>query len=75
MATHFNMPARGDRAAPVFDKSRPCELSRFFDDLERLFDKSQLDNTEKKKYVVYYTDFKTEQIWKSLKEFSDANKT
>jgi len=72
---NFDMPARGERASPTFDKTRPRELSRFFDDLERLFAKGAFTDVEKKQYVVYYTDFETEQLWKSLKEYSDATKT
>ena len=31
------MPPCGEQAAPLFDKSRPCEIARFFNDLEILF--------------------------------------
>ena len=67
------MPARGERAALLFDKSRPCEIARFFNDLENLFGRAQITaDSDKKKFVVYYTDFETKQIWKSFVEFSAA---
>ena len=72
----ITMPARGERAAPIFDKSRPRELSCFFDDLEMLFTRAQVVlDAEKKKLVVYYADFETEQIWKTFPEFANVAKT
>lgn len=70
------MPTRGERAAPIFDKTRPRELPRFFDDLERLFLRtSVVSDTEKKKYVVYFTDYETEQMWKTFPEYVNGAKT
>ena len=70
------MPARGERAAPYFDKAKPRELVRFFEELEYLFTRADLkDETEKKKHVLRYVDFEVEQIWKTFPEFSDATKT
>ena len=72
----ITMPTRGERAAPLFDKSRPREITRFFNDLEVLFSQAQIaSDTEKKKLVVYYTDFETEQIWKSFAEFGNLAST
>ena len=74
-APAIGMPTRGERAAPTFDKSKPRELVRFFDDLELLFTRALIaSETEKKKFVVYYVDFETEQTWRALPEFSDNNK-
>ena len=70
------MPARGERAAPSFDNTKPRELIRFFEELEYLFTRADLkDETEKKKHVLQYVDFDIEQIWKTFPEFSDATKT
>ena len=70
------MPARGKHAAPVFDKAKPRELSRYFADLEDLYTRAQIiTEAEKKKWVVYYVDFDTEQIWKTFAEFTNNNKT
>ena len=75
MAT-FHMPARGERAAPTFDKTKPRELIRFFEELEYLFERAELtDNTTMKKHVLRYVEFDVEQIWKSFPEYSDATKT
>ena len=75
MAATFHMPARGERAAPTFDTSKPRELIRFFEELEYLFDRASLENdSEKKKHVLRYVDFDVEQIWKTFPEFSDPTK-
>jgi hypothetical protein len=76
MANNFYMPARGERAAPSFDNTKPRELVRFFEELEYLFTRADLkDETEKKKHLLRYVDFDIEQIWKTFPEFSDATKT
>ena len=67
MANTFYMPARGERAAPSFDITKPRELIRFFEELEYLFTRADLkDETEKKKHVLCYVDFDIEQIWKTF---------
>jgi hypothetical protein len=76
MANNFYMPARGERAAPSFDKSKPRELIRFFEELEYLFERAALaQETEKKKHVIRYVDFEVEQIWKTFPEFTDPTKS
>jgi hypothetical protein len=56
--------------APTFDKSKPRELSRFFDDLEYLFLRDpNFTEVEKKKHVLRYVDFDIEQIWKTFPEY------
>lgn len=76
MANQFYMPARGERAAPSFDKAKPRELVRFFEELEYLFDRAALESeVEKKKHVLRYVEFEVEQIWKTFPEFTDATKT
>ena len=70
------MPMRNERAAPTFDSSKPRELLRYFEDLEQLLKRAAIDDEEdKKKQVLRYVDFGTEQIWKTFPEFSDSNKT
>ena len=70
------MPLRNERIAPVFDSSKPRELSRFFEDLEVLMVRADItDHQEKKKQVLRYVDFDTEQIWKTFIEYSDNTKT
>jgi hypothetical protein len=75
-ANTVHMPARGKNSAPVFDKARPRELSRYFSDLQSLFAKANVTlDADKKDYVVYYVDFDTEQIWKTFTEFASAIST
>ena len=70
------MPARGERAAPTFDKTKPRELLRFFDDLEYLMERAAITSeTDKKKQAVRYTDFDTEQVWKTFPEFKNNTTT
>lgn len=75
MAALFHMPARGERSAPTFDKSKPRELIRFFEELEYLFTRAALTSeSEKKKHVLRYVEFDVEQIWKTFPEYADATK-
>ena len=61
---------RNERVAPKFDTSRARELPRYFEDLEQLLHPAQItDHIQKKKHTVRYTNFDTEQIWKSFPEF------
>jgi hypothetical protein len=70
------MPARGERAAPTFDKDKPRELPRFFSELEYLFKRAEITNeAEKKEQVLRYVDFEIEQIWKTFPEFSSVAST
>src|SRR5271168_5554069 len=72
MAEIFYMPMRGERTAPIFDGTRARDLRRAFLDIEQLFHRANItDDNEKKKQVVYYTDFDTEQLWKYLPEFDN----
>src|ERR1700678_1484765 len=72
MAEIFYMPMRGERTAPILDGTRARDLPRTFTDLETLFRRAKItDDNEKKKQVIYYTDFDTEQLWKYLPEFDD----
>ena len=76
MATLIPMPMRNEQAAPTFDTSQPRELPHFFKDLEQLMDRAQIQHEiEKKKQVVQYVDFGTEQIWKMFPKFKNPNKT
>lgn len=46
---------------------------RFFDDLEYLFDRAMISSeADKKRHILRYVDFDTEQGWKSLPEYSNA---
>jgi hypothetical protein len=70
------MPSRGERSAPSFDPDKPRELSRFFDELERLFANiGTLTDKEKKKEAIRYVDYDVEVVWKILPEYADQTKT
>lgn len=76
MASPIPMPARGERAAPTFDKAKPREIGRFFDEIEYLFDRAKITaEDEKKRQLLRYVDFETEQIWKSFPEFKSPLST
>ena len=70
------MPVFGERAAPVFNSSRPNELGRYFDQLEALFNRCGVtDKGDKKKYAVAYVDIDTADTWIYIPEYADSNKT
>ena len=76
MAHPIQMPARGERAAPTFDTTKPRELPRFFDDLEYLFDRAGMtENADRKKHLLRYVDVDTEQTWKTFSEYKSIDKT
>lgn len=70
------MPARGERAAPIFDKAKTRELPRFFDEFEYLLERAAIQTEpERKRQLLRYVDFDVEQMWKTLPEYADAAKT
>ena len=59
MAQTFQMPFKGEKAAPEFDPQNPRSLVRFFDDLEECFRRAAVtDDAEKKKYALRYVSYK-----------------
>ena len=76
MSIPFYMPARGERSAPSFDRDKPRELVRFFEELEYLFIRADLQNeADKKRHVLRYVEFELEQLWKPLPEYADTTKS
>ncbi|KAJ7938007.1 hypothetical protein B0H13DRAFT_1851952 [Mycena leptocephala] len=70
------MPARGDRGAPQFDSTKPCELHRYFNDLEFHFTRSGVtDEAEKKRHATRFLSVDDQDIWEALEEFSTATKS
>ena len=56
--------------------TKPRELSRFFEELEYLFDRAKLVNeAEKKKHVLRYVEFDVEQLWKTFPEYTNEART
>jgi hypothetical protein len=67
------MPVRGDRSAPRFDPQQPCELRRYFANLDFAFGRAGIaDRTEQKKHACRYVDVDTADLWESIRQFSDA---
>ena len=76
MAKSAFMPIRSERTAPSFDRTKSREFTRFFNDLEHLFRLATVNHeADKKKYVLYYVDFETEQMWRWLPTYADTAKT
>ena len=70
------MPICGEHAAPIFDRTKPRQITRYFEDLELLFKRSAVASDNKKKeFTVQYVDFDTEQLWKTVPEFTNAVST
>ena len=70
------MPARGEETAPIFDKLKPHELPRFFDELEYLFVRAAITSeADKKRHTLRYADFDIELLWRAIPEFADPTKT
>jgi len=70
------MPARGDRGAPTFDPSKPRELKRYFSELEFNFSAATVsDDDKKKRHTTRYVNIDVANIWETLSEFRNANKT
>ncbi|KAH9162106.1 hypothetical protein EDB89DRAFT_666994 [Lactarius sanguifluus] len=67
-----DLPHRRKDSAPVLDLSDPCEIWRYFDDLEFLFLKHRVsDDQEKKRAAVNYPSIAVERLWKTACAFSD----
>ena len=57
------MPMHNEHTAPMFDSSKPRELSKYFEDLKHLMTHAVINTEEeKKKQVLWYVNFNTEQI-------------
>src|SRR5258705_12216444 len=70
------MPARGDEDAPHFDPEKPRTLRQFFEDLEFCFDLAGVkDNKQKKIHARRYVEDDVQDLWMSLKAYSEASQT
>ena len=71
-----HMPVRNHRTAPTFDPTQPRSLGRYFQDLEGWFSRCQIvDDVRRKEYTINYVPVAEEDIWSSLPEFKEANKS
>ncbi|KAH9030882.1 hypothetical protein EDB85DRAFT_2146395 [Lactarius pseudohatsudake] len=68
-----DLPHRREDSAPVLNLADPCEIWRYFDDLEFLFLKHRIsDDQEKKRAAVRYPSIAVERLWKTARAFGDA---
>lgn len=65
------MPYRREESAPVLDLTDPCEIWRYFDDSEFLFEKYSISVCQEKEAAVYYSSVAVETLWKTVPTFSD----
>jgi len=70
------MPIRGERGAPTFDQKQPNDLGRYFEQLETLFARCQVqDDADKKKFAVSFVRSTVADSWEALPEYKDNTKT
>ena len=72
-----DLPCRCERSAPTFDSSDPCEIERYFDDLEFLFPCLFLKHCvsadqDKKLAAVRYPSIAAERLWRTAHAFRDT---
>src|SRR5882724_2003978 len=74
MTSFPHTPLRGERGAPSFDPTCPRDLRQYVADLEYLFERSGIKDTDYRKFLcAYYADFVTRELWQSLPQFSDSS--
>jgi hypothetical protein len=65
------MPARGHSTAPKFDPTQPCELCRYFDELDMLFSACSITNSDQmKRHACRYLNIDSAKLWESVPEFA-----
>ena len=65
-----DLPCRCERSVPTFNSSDPCEIERYFDDLEFLFLKHRISaDQDKKLAAVQYLSIAAEQLWRTAHAF------
>lgn len=70
------MPTRGERSAPTFDKTQPRSLKRYFEDLETLFARHNVQTDDaKRKWVRSYVEIDVADFWDLLPSATAAGKT
>ena len=71
------MPCRGEDTAPIFNKLKPRELPKFFDQLDCLFMRAKIPYLQNdfasycKRQILHYVDFEIEELWRAIPEFAD----
>jgi hypothetical protein len=72
MATMITtMPACSHSTAPKFDPTQPCELRRYFDELDMLFATCGItDSDQMKRHACRYLDIDSAELWESVPKFA-----
>ena len=71
-----DLPFWHEQSALAFDLAHPCEIERYFEDLEFLFLKHQVsDDQEKQHMAVNYPSVAVEQLWKIACAFCDPTQS
>jgi hypothetical protein len=61
------MPFRRERAAPIFDPTRPRSLLRYFEDLEEHFARCCIDDLDaRKQWTLRYAPIEAADLWEYL---------
>ena len=67
------MPIFGEDNAPTFDPAYPIQLLRFFEQLEALFSRCDVQvDADRKAYASSFVDADLAECWEALPEFSSA---
>ncbi|KAF8815580.1 hypothetical protein BYT27DRAFT_7053861, partial [Phlegmacium glaucopus] len=66
------MPTPGSSRAPDFNPKYPTELKDFFQEFEEHAKACGLDEKEKARVVVRYTDGATKRFWRSLEGYEES---
>jgi hypothetical protein len=67
------MPTHGHTTAPKFSPDQPCELHRYFKELEVLFGSCNITaEPDMKKHACRYLDIDTSDFWQSIPEYGVA---
>ncbi|KAI0731037.1 hypothetical protein C8Q76DRAFT_834033 [Earliella scabrosa] len=64
------LPLPRSAKAPSFDPLYPQTINRFFDDLEFIFERSQVPDVDRKRFTGRYVPYEVEELWTSLPEWS-----
>ena len=68
------MPNRRDNKAPSYDRSRPEELLRYIEDVEKEMDRVRIESDdERKDWLRYYADQRTADEWTVLETYGLDN--
>lgn len=69
--TIANMPLSTERGAPTYNPAQPSTLAQYFDDLDLLFRRNQVNtDVSKKKFACKYGPPDQGELWQTLEEYT-----